>query len=106
MTQDAFDFEAAQALRDAGLDRACNPAFRQELLESARRHARELASVFGVVTIDQVKRRMLNYGEEPDLLGNAAGRVFLTGEWEYVDRVRSERKRRHAGGISSWRLRV
>ena len=62
MTQDAFDFEAAQALRDEGLDRASNPLFRRELLESARRHARELAAIFGVVTIDQVKLRMLNYG--------------------------------------------
>lgn len=106
MTQDIFDFEAAQALRDEGMDRASNPAFRQELLKSARRHARELAAAFNVVTIDQVKRRMLKCGEEPDLLGNAAGRVFLTGEWEYVDRTRSERKRRRAGSISSWRLRA
>jgi hypothetical protein len=48
---------------------------------------------------------MLNYGEEPELLGNAAGSIFRGVEWECVGWKQSERKTNHARAIRIWRLR-
>jgi hypothetical protein len=107
MTQTGFDFDAAQEARDAGIDRACNPFFRRELLKSAKAHALALGHSLGLVTVDDVKRRMLNYGEDPTLLGNAAGGIFRQDPaWEYAGSRQSERESRHAGRISVWRLRA
>jgi len=105
MTQDAFNFDAAVAARDAGLDRACNPMFRRQLLESARKHARELGASIIDVTMDDVYRRMMNYGENPELLGNASGAVFLKSEWQWMGTRLSERTERHCGRNSIWRLK-
>ena len=107
MTQTGFDFDAAQAARDSGIDRACNPFFRRELLASARKHALELGASLGLVTVDDVKRRMLNYGEDPELLGNAAGAIFRHNPaFEYAGSKKSEREKRHAGRIGLWRLKA
>ena len=107
MTQTGFDFDAAQAARDSGIDRACNPFFRRELLASARKHALELGASLGLVTVDDVKRRMLNYGDDPDELGNAAGAIFLHNPaFEYAGSRKSEREKRHAGRIGLWRLKA
>ena len=104
MTQTDFNFDAAAAARDAGLDRACNPSFRKEALRKAKAHAIALGLVLGEVTADDVKRRMLNYGDDPDNLGNAAGAIFRQDPaWEYVGSKPSEQVRRHAGRISVWR---
>ena len=104
MTQDAFNFDAAQAARDVGIDRACNPAFRKEALRKAKAHAIALGLALGKVTADDVKRRMLNYGDDPDNLGNAAGAIFRQDPaWEYVGSKPSEQVKRHAGRISVWR---
>lgn len=106
MTQPGlFDLAAGEAAKQAGLDRASSPMFRRDALESARKHARHLGGIFDTVTIDAVKIRMLNYGDQPEDLGNAAGSVFLTAEWEWVGSRTSEQKKRHAGRISVWRLR-
>jgi beta-glucosidase-like glycosyl hydrolase len=107
MTQTGFDFDAAQAACDAGIDRACNPFFRRELLKSAKAHALALGHSLGLVTVDDVKRRMLNYGEDPELLGNAAGGIFRNNPaFEYSGSKQSERELRHAGRISVWRLKA
>ena len=104
MTQTDFNFDAAVAARDAGLDRACNPHFRQVALAKAREHALALGHSIGLVTADDVKRRMLNFGDDPDDLGNAAGAIFRQDPaWEYVGSKPSEQVRRHAGRISVWR---
>jgi hypothetical protein len=105
MTQTEFDYEAGHEARDAGLDRAGNPFYRRELLERAKAHAIELGHTLGEVTADDVFRRMLNYGEEPELLGNAAGSIFRGVEWECVGWKQSERKTNHARAIRIWRLR-
>lgn len=107
MTQTGFDFDAAVALRDAGLDRASNPLFRRAALESARKHAMALGHSLGLVTVDDVKRRMLNYGDDPDELGNAAGAIFLHNPaFEYAGSKKSEQVKRHAGRIGLWRLKA
>ena len=107
MTQTGFDFDAAQEARDAGIDRACNPAFRKEALVKAKAHAMALGHSLGLVTVDDVKRRMLNYGDDPDELGNAAGAIFRQDPvWEYVGSKPSEQVKRHAGRISVWRLKA
>ena len=60
-----------------------------------------------LVTIDDVKRRMLNYGDDPDELGNAAGAIFLHNPaFEYAGSKKSEREKRHAGRIGLWRLKA
>jgi len=52
MTQTTFDYEAGQADRDAGLDRASNPFYRRELLEWARRVTQRIAKTFGSASYD------------------------------------------------------
>jgi hypothetical protein len=106
MTQTTFDYEAGQAARDAGLDRASNPFYRRELLESAKKHAIALGHTLGEVTADDVFRRMMNYGEQPELLGNAAGSIFRGAEWECVGWKQSERKTNHARAIRIWRMKA
>jgi hypothetical protein len=104
VTQTGFDFDAAQEARDAGINRACNPAFRKEALRKAKDHALALGHSLGLVTIDDVKRRMLNYGDDPDELGNAAGAIFRQDPaWEYVGSKPSEQVKRHAGRSGVWR---
>jgi hypothetical protein len=49
MIQSLFDYEAGQAERDAGFDRASNPFYRRELLEWARLAARRVAEASGSV---------------------------------------------------------
>jgi len=105
VTQDMFNFAEGQAARDAGLNRACIPSFRKEALRKAKAHAIALGVALGEVTADDVKRRMLNYGDDPDDLGNAAGSIFRGSEWVCVGVKQSERKSRHAGKISVWRLK-
>jgi hypothetical protein len=105
VTQDVFNFAEGQEARDAGLDRAGSPFYRRELLESAKAHAIALGHAIGEVTADDVFRRMLNWGQEPELLGNAAGSIFRGSEWVCVGVKQSERKSRHAGKISVWRLK-
>ena len=107
MTQTGFDFDAAVALRDAGLDRASNPLFRKGCVRICAKHAMALGHSLGLVTIDDVKRRMLNYGDDPDELGNAAGAIFLHNpDFEYAGSRKSEREKRHAGRIGLWRLKA
>jgi hypothetical protein len=105
MTQTTFDYEAGQADRDAGLDRASNPFYRRELLEWARGVAQRIAKTFGSASYDDVYCVLEEQGKHPELLGNAAGLVFRGAEWKPVGWKQSERKTNHARAMRVWRLR-
>lgn len=105
MIQSLFDYEAGQAERDAGFDRASNPFYRRELLEWARLAARRVAEASGSVCYDDVYQVLEEMGKQPELLGNAAGLVFRGAEWEPVGWKQSERKTNHARAMRMWKLR-
>jgi len=105
MTQTEFNYEAGQAARDAGLDRASSPFYRTELLGWARLAARRVAEAAGSVSYDDVYKVLEEMGKQPELLGPAAGNVFRTGEWVSVEWKASERESNHARPMRVWRLK-
>jgi hypothetical protein len=105
MVQATFDYEAGQAAKEAGLDRACNPHFRKDLLGLAQYAAHSYANAHDSVTYDDVYRILDGIGREPELLGNAAGAVFRGDEWECIGWKPSERVTNHKRPIRIWRLR-
>jgi hypothetical protein len=106
MVQATFDYEAGQAAKEQGLDRACNPHFRKNLLQYAKNTAYLIAYCEGQATFDDVYRDMENGKTmRPELLGNAAGAVFRGEEWECIGWKPSERVTNHKRPIRIWRLR-
>ena len=105
MTQTEFNYEAGQAAKEQGLDRACNPFFRRQLLASAKNAAHVLAQANGTVTFDDVFAWMRDADWSPELLGNAAGSVFRDYWWECIGWKPSERVTNHKRPIRIWRLR-
>ena len=105
MVQATFDYEAGQAAKEQGLDRACNPHFRKDLLERARKQALRCALIKGDITFDDVYQVMALWQQQPERLGNAAGAVFRGDEWECIGWKPSERVTNHKRPIRIWRLK-
>jgi hypothetical protein len=101
----SFDPEAAETAKQDGMNLAADN--RQDLLELAKAAAVAIASETGVVTSDDVFRRMQEYGLNPILLGNAAGSVFRGNEFVFTGQWRkSERASNHARVNRVWALRL
>lgn len=98
-----FDADEAIARREAGMARAA--AARPALLEQAQRIAVALARTNGIVTSDDVAARMLDFGMDYTLLGNASGSVFR-GKFVWTGGiVMSKRVSTHGRAIKVWRLK-
>lgn len=101
-----FDAELGAKERDAGIDRATAPMIRQARLHDARKVAREIAALHGEVCADDVARHFRDRGIDLwQALGNAAGSIFRSAEFEFVRYQKSERVRSHRNVIAVWRLR-
>jgi hypothetical protein len=106
MVQATFDYEAGQAAKEQGLDRACSPFYRRQLLCYAQVNAYNIAKERGMVTFDDVYHRMVEKGlMNPALLGAASGAVFKGEGWECIGWKASERVTNHKRPIRIWRLR-
>jgi len=70
--------------------------------------ARALAKIIGqrqeLVTADDVQFALENFGLGSEDLGNAAGAIFRTSDWEAVGFTESERDSNRARVIRTWRL--
>lgn len=89
--------------KDSGMSRAANA--KRELLEIAKRLAREIARQAGTCNMDQVNQRLLSEGHDCNDLGNAAGSVFKGSEWVFTgQRIKSSKVAAHAREIKVWRL--
>lgn len=100
-----FDLEFGQLLADRGLARAAGKPSREELLEIAQRVAVEIARTRSsrLVTADDVQAALIQEGYHPGDLGNAAGAIFRSAEWEWTgEMVPSRRVSRHGNLIRVW----
>jgi hypothetical protein len=100
-----FDGRKARAAKARGMARAA--AHHNELLEIARDVAESIArSGDGTVTMDEVALQMIRINYNPAELGNAAGSVFKSNQWEFTgERVKSNKVSSHAREIRVWRLK-
>ena len=102
-----FDAAASEDAKRAGIENATSPLIRQARLCEAREIARWRGRCGLLVSADDVAR----YYKEVrgvDLwghLGNAAGAIFQTDEWEFAGYTKSERVRSHGNLIRVWRAR-
>jgi len=98
-----FDAEMARRESEAGQEVAA--IGRGDVLEAARRIALEVGRSRGLVTADDVQRRLISAGIKPSELGNSAGSIFKQKCWEWTGRmVPSTRVSRHGNLIRVWRL--
>lgn len=96
-----FDKKRARELRDQGI--AIASQNKATDLAIARDIARMLADRFGKVNIDMVQDRLIRRGID---LGNTAGAIFKTKEWEWTGEViQSSRISNRARIIRVWRLK-
>lgn len=100
-----FDDDAGEQAKEEGMEAAANS--RQELLETARGVARNLAllSPNRETNIDEVGVKLYEVLKIKSL-GPAAGSVFKGEEWQFTGkRIKSKRKKNHAREIKIWRLK-
>lgn len=105
VTQKTFDLDLARLVGDAG--RKIAALKRSELLEEARRIAREIAGgrEDRTVSADDVQARLLELGMPPGALGNAAGSIFDKREWAFSGKwVPSQRVSNRGRYIRVWML--
>lgn len=99
-----FDDLKGRKARDRGMESAAEK--RRFLLDLARRIAVAFAYNNGEVTADDVQRELIRRGFNPRDIGNAAGSIFKTKEWEFTGRwLESARVSNHARAIRVWRLK-
>ena len=96
-----FDLDAGIRGRDAGILQVIsnNECF----VATARGIARILARRHGIVSCDDVRKILSEYGVSPKH-GNAFGAIFRTKEWKCVGRSPSKIPENHGRYISTWRL--
>lgn len=93
-----FDLEAGLVAKRAGMDKAASN--KKSLLEHARTIARRLGANGKEVTADDVIRVL---GKS---LGNAAGSLFIGGEWEFTGRfIKSARVQARGNLLRVWVLK-
>jgi hypothetical protein len=82
MTAETFDLFAGEKARDAGTSQAAES--KNPLLNKVRAHLRVLASARSTrcATADDATKFLSEIGEKESALGNAAGSIFLSAEWE------------------------
>lgn len=106
-----FDLAEAQRRKEDGIARAMAAGARQKVVELAREIARNICIDRGRsgpdwVTSDDVARAMDERGIPYDQLGNAAGAIFRSDEFEPTGEFRqSVRVGSHARMIRVWRLK-
>jgi hypothetical protein len=98
-----FDIIAGIEARDAGIAQAART--KGTLLKLARNIAADLGRELGEVTADDVQRRLHDVHKiSIHALGNAAGAIFKTDDWEFTGRfVRSERVHARGNMLRVWR---
>lgn len=102
-----YSLFAAQVARDAGMAQAAS--CRNPLVEMVRGHLRKLATdrADHLVTADDAYRYLTQIGESERALGNAAGALFRSTEWEATGCwTPSTRVSNHARMLRVWRLKL
>ena len=95
-----MDLTEAQKLMQKGLDAAT--AARPELVALMKAVARDIGRKQVLVTADDVWLELAIHGVIPEMLGNAAGAMFRSDDWECVGNRKSERVTNHGRRILVW----
>lgn len=101
-----FNAQLSREARDEGLGAAAWS--RRELLVQVRAAlvSIALARPGKTATADDGQKWLVSRGYQPGDLGNAAGAMFLSAEWEFTGQwVPSDRVSRRANMLRVWRLR-
>lgn len=101
-----MDLFAALEARDAGMDQACES--RNDLVNRVRNYVEYLAKqrVGRLATADDCAEFLEKVGMSSRDLGNAAGAIFRTDDWEFTGAwTPSRRKTNNARPIRVWRLK-
>lgn len=97
-----FDVVASERAKQEGMEQAADS--KRELLEHAREIAAAIAILRGPITMDDVVEALVTDGYSPHALGNSAGSVFKTEDWEWTGRfIPSERVHAHGNPLREWR---
>ena len=102
-----FDLNTGIQLKQEGMEQAARN--RRDMLDEARDIAESIAMQRSdrKITMDAVIHGLIKrYGEGAvTVLGNSAGSVFKSGDWEWTgERIKSVRVRNHARELKVWRL--
>jgi hypothetical protein len=103
---ETFSLFAGVAARDMGIATAAES--RNPLVDKVRQFLRKLAKDRDnrCVTADDAYAYLKQIGEEERTLGNAAGALFKSGEWEFTGCwTPSTRVSNHARMVRVWRLK-
>ena len=73
-------------------------------LDYIRGIARYVAGTLSIISIEDVRRQAAKEGHHWQL-GNAAGSVFTSDDWQFAGFMVSDRKETHSRIIRTWRLR-
>jgi hypothetical protein len=106
MSAETFDLFAGEQARDCGLSKAGQS--KNPLLHEIRARLRVLASSRSnrCVTADDAIKFLVEIGESEHALGNAAGSIFHSPEWEPTGCwMPSTRTTNHARSVRVWRLK-
>jgi hypothetical protein len=106
MSTQTYSLFAGTVARDEGMAQAA--ACRNPLVDKVRRHLRHLAQERAdhLVTADDAYKFLDSIGENETALGNAAGSIFRSPEWEATGCwTASTRVSNHARMLRGWRLK-
>jgi hypothetical protein len=106
MTAETFDLFEGEKAREAGISQAAQS--KNPLLNKVRAHLCVLAASRSnrCVTADDATKFLVEIGEKETALGNAAGSLFNSSEWEPTGCwTPSTRVTNHARSVRVWRLR-
>jgi hypothetical protein len=103
---ETFSLFAGTQARDLGIATASGS--RNPLVEKVRQFLRTLARDRDgrLVTADDAYQYLRQIGEQESVLGNAAGALFKSSEWEFTGCwTPSKRVSNHARMVRVWRLK-
>lgn len=102
--QTIFDARAAEIGKQVGMAKATEG--KEKLLLLARMFARSVAKAKGTVHADDVYALLISAGVQEKELGNCAGSIFRSGEYEWTGEWnKSKRKIGHGNMQRIWALK-
>lgn len=101
MTLPLFDLTESLRRRDEGIEAAVEN--NQPRVLEARQVAREICDRRGEASMDDVVAELMRRGHGSDYLGNSAGGVFRSREFEFVRYTSSTRIHAHGNRIGVYR---
>jgi hypothetical protein len=102
-----FDPALAERYKREAMAAAASSPAHQQLLDLLRPVLVKIALSRSdrCVTADDAQAWLAEHGYSPGALGNAAGSLFRSSDWELVGYRKSARVSRHSNRVGVWRLK-